>query len=330
MKRVLFAVAALLVLAGSALGVQWNKSSYQNLVNDTGISQLADGTLDQPAYSFQSNTHSGLYYNSGTGNIEIVKNGVSQGPLAGLTGGTSTITTCGNGRVLFDDNGVLGCDADLTWNKTTNVASVASAVAFGAIPSLNGAVRLSFGNKITFRNTANSGDIDFFSTSGSNVIEIGDASGVIRLNRSSLAIGGDGTGANELTYVEGTGWTWEGSSADANETIITVADPTADVTYSFPAVAAGTYQVAGALTTTAVIDFANQAIAGSEDSANITVTGAATGDTCVVGIPVAAANDVDSAFTCYVSAADTVKVRHNAVAAADPGSGTFRVSVYKF
>lgn len=78
-------------------------------------------------------------------------------------------------------------------------------------------------------------------------------------------------------------------------------------------------------------DFASVTIT-CEDSTGITVTGAATGDPCFVGPPTTisgAGTGLHSNFTCYVSAADTVKVRHCAAGTADnPASATFRVRVF--
>jgi len=75
----------------------------------------------------------------------------------------------------------------------------------------------------------------------------------------------------------------------------------------------------------AVIDFASSAIVCTDSSA-ITVTGAVAGDPCFVGPPAAIADN--SSFTCYVSAADAVKVRHcPAGTAIDPASATYSVRV---
>lgn len=62
-----------------------------------------------------------------------------------------------------------------------------------------------------------------------------------------------------------------------------------------------------ALGTSATIDFASTSV-GSVLSSAITVTGAAAGDTCVVGVPAAAAA-LSAEFTCYVTAANEVKVK---------------------
>lgn len=76
----------------------------------------------------------------------------------------------------------------------------------------------------------------------------------------------------------------------------------------------------------ASIDFASITTT-TADSSGITVTGAAVGDTCEVGPPTAAMV-TGSAFTCYVSATDTVVVRHQAAGTANPGAGVFNVRVF--
>lgn len=84
--------------------------------------------------------------------------------------------------------------------------------------------------------------------------------------------------------------------------------------------------LAGSIT----FDFASVTIT-CEDSTGITVTGAQTGDPCFVGPPTTisgAGTGLHSSFTCYVSAADTVKVRHCAAGTADnPASATYLVRV---
>lgn len=78
--------------------------------------------------------------------------------------------------------------------------------------------------------------------------------------------------------------------------------------------------------TTAAIDFATGTIVCA-DSAGTTVTGARTGDSCIVGMPstlTAGGTGLHHSFTCYVSAADTIKIRQCAAGTADdPGSVVF-------
>lgn len=76
----------------------------------------------------------------------------------------------------------------------------------------------------------------------------------------------------------------------------------------------------------ATIDFASLTTTCADSSA-ITVTGAVAGDACFVGPPAAA--QANLSFTCYVSAADSVKVRACAAGtAADAASATYYVRVF--
>ncbi len=59
----------------------------------------------------------------------------------------------------------------------------------------------------------------------------------------------------------------------------------------------------------ATVDFASTSV-GRVESSGITVTGALVGDTCTVGTT-AAAGALAAQYTCYVSAADTVKIVFN-------------------
>lgn len=115
----------------------------------------------------------------------------------------------------------------------------------------------------------------------------------------------------------------------------------ADTTQVFAQFLGGIY--VGPRTTSTTTNRATRMLAGSiafdfasvtitcEDSTGITITGAQTGDPCFVGPPTTisgAGTGLHSSFTCYVSAADTVKVRHCAAGTADnPASATYRVRV---
>jgi hypothetical protein len=64
-----------------------------------------------------------------------------------------------------------------------------------------------------------------------------------------------------------------------------------------------------------------------EDSSGITLTGAAAGDVCAVGAP-STMPSATSWITCYVSAANTVKVRHcSHGASGNPAAQTYYVRV---
>lgn len=90
------------------------------------------------------------------------------------------------------------------------------------------------------------------------------------------------------------------------------------------------YTLAKTLTATANLNFAATAGMSSRDM-TITVNGATDGDVVQLGVANAAAA-ANSAYTAFVSAANTVTIRfHNyTLLAIDPAAGNFRVSVTKY
>lgn len=86
-----------------------------------------------------------------------------------------------------------------------------------------------------------------------------------------------------------------------------------------------THKVTRVLRGSATIDFASQTI--TCNTSNITVTGARATDICAVGLATTG-GAANSSFTCYVSAADTVTVKHcPAGTASDPASQIYYVQV---
>lgn len=103
-----------------------------------------------------------------------------------------------------------------------------------------------------------------------------------------------------------------------------------DGTEYYATTSATRFTIARTLKGSATLNFASTA-AGASTDLTITVTGAADGDPVMVGAPNAStlANGV---FTAWCSATNTVTVRFtntNLVAALDPASGTFKVTVSK-
>lgn len=96
-------------------------------------------------------------------------------------------------------------------------------------------------------------------------------------------------------------------------------------------VSSTTNKVSRTLSASATIDFATATITCTDSSA-IVLTGARVNDPCFVGPPTTisgAATGLNSTFSCYVSAADNVKVRHCAAGTADdPASAIFAVRVF--
>lgn len=90
------------------------------------------------------------------------------------------------------------------------------------------------------------------------------------------------------------------------------------------------HKVTRVLAGSATIDFATATIV-CRDSSAITVIGAQVNDPCFVGMPAtltAGGTGLHESFTCYVSAADAVKVRACAAGTADdPPSVVYEVRV---
>lgn len=84
------------------------------------------------------------------------------------------------------------------------------------------------------------------------------------------------------------------------------------------------------LTTTAVMDFGPVGANASFDI-DVTLTGAAVGDTVAIGVDPASVV-AGIAYTAWVNSANTVRVRctNATTSTVDPASGTFRVSVWKY
>lgn len=89
------------------------------------------------------------------------------------------------------------------------------------------------------------------------------------------------------------------------------------------------FTIAKMLSGSATLDFGNTA-AGTSDDLTVTITGAADGDEVVLGVPNAAMN-ASSSYFAWVSATNTITIRHNnySTGAINPASATFKVSVIK-
>ncbi|MCC7026690.1 MAG: hypothetical protein IT265_07020 [Saprospiraceae bacterium] len=89
------------------------------------------------------------------------------------------------------------------------------------------------------------------------------------------------------------------------------------------------FTIAKMLSGSATLDFGSTA-SGTSDDLTITVTGAADGDEVILGVPNAAMN-ANASYFAWVSASNTIKIRHNnySTGSINPASATFKVSVIK-
>lgn len=147
---------------------------------------------------------------------------------------------------------------------------------------------------------------------------------------ASLKISGAGSGDNAILIpdaarIRGGASNWlefGGTSLDVSQNFSAAGTVTASQGIR---IASGT-TIERSIAAASTIDFASTSDT-TADSSNITVTGAAVGDGCVVGVPVAA-QVTGATFECFVTATNTVVIRFNANGAAiDPASGSFTVRV---
>lgn len=89
-------------------------------------------------------------------------------------------------------------------------------------------------------------------------------------------------------------------------------------------------ELVAVMVASASLDFPNTLAQTSQDL-TVTVKGAGLSDVVDLGVPNASVN-ANSCFTAWVSAVDTVTVRHNnySAAAINPAAGNFTVEVRKY
>lgn len=198
-------------------------------------------------------------------------------------------------------------------------------------------VQLRFGNSINGKIYSDGTDLVIDAASGTVKFPHGAA-----VTGSSTTTIPDNT-ATAYQIKEGSNNYFKVATTNSSEAV-TFGNATTNPTYAFTG--SGAMTVSGALTAstsfrvgtgaviqkylkgTATIDFPSTNAQLSADSSGITITGAVSGDLCIVGAP--AGSIVNNAsYSCYVSAADTAKVRLNnySSGSVDPASGSFTVAV---
>lgn len=248
-------------------------------------------------------------------NIQLVDNTAVTGTL-GVTSTTNLVTSSGD--VVVGRNATIGTSGDLVPN-TTNKSQLGTTSKRWAdfhtvIGSFTGDLSMGAGT------TINADNIVTNSISGPSA------------SFDALTI--NGAGGLQLTDV-------------SNATVLTVsvegALPSGGQTLTIDMTdASRTLKLPLKLSNTATIDYGSLAVGrcatvdNAAAAATITVTGAADADACVVGPGNAVMNAAGSTYTCWVSAANTVTIKHcchddaaGAGAACNPASGTFRATVLK-
>ena len=241
----------------------------------SGVITYTGPSASEARAHFSVASGSGLSYNSSTGvfgtsaipNSQLANDditigstavalGATQGTFTGLTSLTSTTLISG---VADAANSIKLASGNITFEGSTadaNETILTAADATGGdktltLPNETGTI-LSTASSIANSNLANSS-----LTIGSTSISLGGTvttfAGLSSLTSTTLVgttlISGSADAANSITLASGN-IVFEGSGADANETTLTVTNPTADRTITFPD-AAGTVVLLGSLSVAA-------------------------------------------------------------------------------
>jgi len=243
--------------------------------NSTGVITYVGPSAAEARAHLSVASGSGLTYNSGTGefgtsaipNGQLANSAVTIGSSAvslGATLGTiAGLTSLASGTLISGvadaANAITLASGNITFEGSTadaNETILTAADASGGdktltLPNETGTI-LSTASSIANSNLANSAV-----TVGSTAVSLGATvttfAGLSSLTSTTLVgttlISGSADAANAITIASGN-IVFEGSGADANETTLTVTNPTADRTITFPD-AAGTVVLLGSLSVAA-------------------------------------------------------------------------------
>jgi len=177
-------------------------------------SSVTDGTYTGPTLSDPDVTNLSPCSGGSALGVDASNNMCTNPTATGtITGGTTAVGSCTDTTVLFTDAGVLGCDTDLKWNKTTNTITLASDL----LLSRDGAGNLQLGadTNTPVQQIVSAGDAISGSSSGSAIVLAGGASSGVNQGGSATVSGGlggstDGQGGS-TTIQGGTGGTTNGA-----------------------------------------------------------------------------------------------------------------------
>ena len=175
---------------------------------------ISGSTLNASSPSVPPLAHAASHSSGGSDPVTVTN-------LAGYPGGTTNFLRAdgtfaappaggggtpggSNTQIQFNDSSAFGGDAGLTYNKTTDVLSVAAAVALGTNPATIGAVRLPVGSAIYGRNFTDALDIRLLGPgAAANEVEVGDAARSLKLIGPTSATGGLTLASGSLTVSVG-------------------------------------------------------------------------------------------------------------------------------
>lgn len=275
--------------------------------NTTGQSNVAIGSNALPVNTTGSNNFAlGLQSlnsnTSGTGNIAI---GTNSG-LANTTAANNTFVgdNSGRGWTTGGTNVAIGASAGYAGGSQINNVTNSSAIGYNTFTTLS--------NQVVIGNTS-------VVTGG---IGVQNPSAMWQIKSGTAAASTAPTKLAQFAPVLNT--VPERYALEVDST------STSQNLYYTSGVTPTRYTVTKSLTSTATLDFDLTAL--NYQDLTVTVTGAADGDAVSIGVP-NGASVADVTYYGWASATNTVTIRAARVGgggAADPASGTFRVSVLKY
>jgi hypothetical protein len=130
----------------------------------------SSGTWTANLASFDASSQLTVNNLAGTGTRMVTAS--STGLLSTAALGAST-PGGSDTQVQFNDGGVMGADAGITYNKATDVLTVANTIALGGTPAASGTIRIPNASNISGRNQANSADVTIARVDSTNYVYYG-------------------------------------------------------------------------------------------------------------------------------------------------------------
>lgn len=300
-------VSQLVKLDGSGNLPALNASALTNLSGSALSGTINSSAIDSSSVTKQGNTFNGtnqLVKLDGSGNLPAMNASALTNLSASALTGNINSSTIDSSSVTKQGN---------SFNAASQLAQLNSS-AF--IPNAN-----VDSSSVTKQGNTFNGVSQLVKLDGSGNLPALNASALTNLDATDLI------GTINSTQIDSSSVTKQGNSFNVANTLVKL-DSSGYLVFN-----SGT-AIAKHLSTVATINFASTAGGNCINSSNISVTGAAIGETVNLGIPNNVIGD-DSVFYAYVSGAGTVVIRHCNIhggltpAAIDPPSGDFRVDVWQ-
>lgn len=323
----------------NGLSLHGGSTNYFNTGITTGANYTIGNSSNSLTLSTSSNTSAAIALTSTNnfGTIVLTSSGNSGG-VSLITGGNfSTVPKIllDNSTFTLTSGNKLAVSAESSYTPTSGTGTFTQLNLSGTINQTGGANGVTRSLYLNPTLTAIADfrgiDIPYSNSSAYGIYQSGSATKNIFVGKTcfgstssptalvALAAGTASANTAPLKFTSGTNLTTPEAGAveyDASNLYITNGS-------------AIRFTIAKMLSGSATLDFGNTA-AGTSDDLTVTITGAQDGDEVVLGVPNAAMN-ASSSYFAWVSATNTITIRHNnySTGAINPASATFKVSVIK-